>query len=71
MSKAGRPKKGSAGLPEWFDIEKYRQAKTYGAAEWFSSFPVIAACRLRQGKMRATPDSWGSLRPHLAHSISP
>ncbi|MGB9152474.1 MAG: hypothetical protein WCD70_05245 [Alphaproteobacteria bacterium] len=35
MSKAGRPKKGSAGLPEWFDIKKYRDARSYGAAEWF------------------------------------
>lgn len=35
MSKAGRPKKGSAGLPEWFDIEKYRGVKSCGAAEWF------------------------------------
>jgi hypothetical protein len=35
MSKAGRPKKDSAGLPDWFDIEKYRQVKSYGAAEWF------------------------------------
>jgi hypothetical protein len=35
MSKAGRPKKDSARLPGWFDIEKYRQVKSYGAAEWF------------------------------------
>ena len=35
MSKAGRPKKGSAGLPKWFDIEKYRVAQSYGTAEWF------------------------------------
>jgi len=35
MSKAGRPKKNSAGLPDWFDIEKYRQTKAFGAAEWF------------------------------------
>lgn len=35
MSKAGRPKKGSAGLPDWFDIRNYAQAKNYGALEWF------------------------------------
>jgi hypothetical protein len=29
MGKAGRPKKDSAGLPEWFDIEKYRCAKDF------------------------------------------
>ena len=34
MAKAGRPKKGSAGLPEWFAIEKYRAAKDWKAAEW-------------------------------------
>jgi hypothetical protein len=35
MAKAGRPKNGSAGLPEWFDIEKYRVAKEFGAMGWF------------------------------------
>lgn len=35
MSKAGRPKKGSLGLPKWFDIEKYRIVRSYGAAEWY------------------------------------
>lgn len=35
MSKAGRPKKGSEGLPGWFDIEKYRIVKSYDAAAWF------------------------------------
>jgi hypothetical protein len=35
MSKAGRPKKGSLGLPKWFDIEKYRVVKSYGAGEWY------------------------------------
>jgi len=34
MAKAGRPKKGSAGLPEWFDIEKYRVVKNFRAADW-------------------------------------
>jgi len=33
--KAGRPKKGSAGLPEWFDIEKYRPLKSFKTADWF------------------------------------
>ncbi len=34
MAKAGRPKKGSAGLPEWFDIQKYAPSHSFGAAEW-------------------------------------
>ena len=35
MAKAGRPKKGSAGLPAWFDIEKYRVVKDFKAINWF------------------------------------
>jgi len=40
MSKAGRPKKGSAGLPEWFDIEKYQQAEHYRAMEWHRQLAI-------------------------------
>ena len=35
MAKAGRPRKGSPGLPDWFDIEKYRPVKNFSALEWF------------------------------------
>lgn len=35
MAKAGRPKKGSAGLPEWFDVEKYRAALNFKTIDWF------------------------------------
>lgn len=41
MAKAGRPKKGSAGLPAWFDIEKYRATKSFKAVSWFQQL----ACR--------------------------
>lgn len=34
MAKAGRPKKGSAGLPGWFDITCYRSAIDYRAMAW-------------------------------------
>ena len=34
MAKAGRPKNGSAGLPEWFDIRKYLDARDLGAMGW-------------------------------------
>jgi hypothetical protein len=40
MSKAGRPKKGSAGLPEWFDIEQYQQTEHYRAMEWHQQLAV-------------------------------
>ena len=35
MAKAGRPKKGSTGLPDWFDIEKYRPSRSFGAMGWY------------------------------------
>jgi hypothetical protein len=40
MAKAGRPKKGSAGLPEWFDIEKYRAVQTFSAENWFQQASI-------------------------------
>ena len=40
MSKAGRPKKGSAGLPEWFDIKKYRDAKDFRAIDWYEQLLI-------------------------------
>lgn len=43
MSKAGRPKKGSTKLPEWFDIEKYRCVKEMGAAGWFRQMVIRSA----------------------------
>ena len=38
MAKAGHPKNGSAKLPDWFDIENYRQPRSHDAAEWFQQF---------------------------------
>lgn len=35
MAKAGRPRKGSTGLPAWFDIQKYRTVKTFTTENWF------------------------------------
>jgi Family of unknown function (DUF6387) len=40
MAKAGRPKKGSAGLPEWFDIEQYRDVKNFRTINWYQQFAV-------------------------------
>ncbi len=40
MAKAGRPKKGSVRLPDWFDIEKYRTSKDWKAAEWHLQFTI-------------------------------
>jgi hypothetical protein len=35
MPKPGKPKKGSARLPAWFDIQKYRATKDFGIQDWF------------------------------------
>jgi hypothetical protein len=43
MAKAGRPKSGSKGLPDWFDIQKYAQGRTNGAAEWFQQLAFRSA----------------------------
>lgn len=47
----GRPKKDSAGLPDWFDIKKYQPARDFGALQWFEQlvfreriFAVYEAC---------------------------
>ena len=70
MSKAGRPKKGSTGLPEWFDIEKYRQAKTYRAAEWYQQLAFQFSVRGWQAEdlQRYLSNEWlGLLQadPHI------
>ncbi|MDR3449714.1 MAG: DUF6387 family protein [Alphaproteobacteria bacterium] len=40
MAKAGRPKKGTAGLPKWFDIQKYACAQDFAALQWFQQLGV-------------------------------
>ena len=35
MSRAGRPRKDSVDLPEWFDIEKYRGVRDLDAMGWY------------------------------------
>jgi hypothetical protein len=35
MPKPGKPKKGVARLPAWFDIQKYRATKNFGVQDWF------------------------------------
>jgi hypothetical protein len=56
MSKAGRPKKGSARLPVWFDIEKYRQVKSFGATEWYQQ--LVLRCFLDQIFAEKANDGW-------------
>lgn len=34
MAKAGRPKSGGNKLPDWFNINKYKCTKTFGAKDW-------------------------------------
>ena len=48
MSKAGRPKKDSVGLPERFDIEKYEPARDFDTMGWYEQLVfrkrVFTAC---------------------------
>jgi hypothetical protein len=40
MARAGRPKKESIKLPEWFDIQKYRSADDFDSYEWLLHLSV-------------------------------
>ena len=57
MAKPGRPKKGSAELPEWFDIEQYRFGRTDGAAGWFQQ--LVARTLARKFPMDDANRTWG------------
>jgi hypothetical protein len=40
MAKAGRPKKGSARLPAWFDVKKYAPVRDFSAKDWFQQLSL-------------------------------
>ncbi len=68
MSKAGRPKKGSAGLPDWFDIGKYRQGESYGAAEWFQQLAFRSFVHAKLSGESSCIKEWLTLlqsNPHI------
>ena len=40
MAKAGRPKKGSTGLPDWFDIRNYSSVKNFKTLDWYQQLVI-------------------------------
>lgn len=53
-------------LPEWFDLEKYRGCKSFGATEWFQSL-AIRADILRS----LTPERGSKLSAEVARLLRP
>jgi hypothetical protein len=59
MAKAGRPRKGSARLPGWFNIEKYQDTQDYGAGDWYVQLAfrkVLFDSHKSDGKFRGHED---------------
>ena len=40
MAKAGRPKNGSTGLPDWFDIKKYLSVRNLKTLGWYQQLSI-------------------------------
>ena len=73
MAKAGRPKKGSAGLPDWFDISKYADIKDGTALEWL--WQLVYRRRMFEhyhfwtSRLRESPESYKHYQKQLKYFV--